>query len=128
MLNGKKILVVEDSRTIRQQIKMILEQEGVTVQEAANEWGMFTKIEEYGVVVDLVIMDLVLHNEDGLDLIAKIKASKKYCNIPLIILTEKVEIEAIMKAKELGVKSYLKKPINKDELIKRLNNILSGTS
>lgn len=127
MLSGKKILIVEDSRTIRLQIKMMLEKEGVIISEAGSEWGMFNKIEEYGIVVDLIIMDLVLNYEDGLTLIDNIKMNDKYKNIPIIILTEKVDVTSILKAKNLGVKSYLKKPVKKSELISRLNSVFENT-
>lgn len=125
MLNGKKILIVEDSRTIRLQIKIMLEHEGATVVEAGSEWGMFSKIEEFGTAVDLIIMDLVLHNEDGLKLIENLRMNPKYNNIPIIILTEKVELDSILEAKKLLIKYYLKKPVKKLELINRVNSILN---
>ncbi|WML33804.1 response regulator [Clostridium sp. OS1-26] len=125
MLNGKKMLIVEDSRTIRLQIKIMLEHEGATVVEAGSEWGMFSKIEEFGTTVDLIIMDLVLHNEDGLKLIENLKMNSKYNNIPVIILTEKVELDSILEAKKLSIKYYLKKPVKKLELINRINSILN---
>lgn len=125
MLNGKKILIVEDSRTIRLQIKIMLEHEGATVVEAGSEWGMFSKIEEFGTAVDLIIMDLVLHNEDGLNLIENLRMNPKYNNIPIIILTEKVELDSILEAKKLLIKYYLKKPVKKLELINRINSILN---
>ena len=125
MLNGKKILIVEDSRTIRLQIKIMLEHEDATVVEAGSEWGMFSKIEEFGTAVDLIIMDLVLHNEDGLNLIENLRMNPKYNNIPIIILTEKVELDSILEAKKLSIKYYLKKPVKKLELINRINSILN---
>lgn len=125
MLNDKKILIVEDSRTIRLQIKIMLEHEGATVVEAGSEWGMLSKIEEFGISVDLIIMDLVLHSEDGLKLIENLKMNPKYNNIPIIILTEKVELDSILEAKKLSIKCYLKKPVKKLELIDRINSALN---
>ncbi|MDP4090239.1 MAG: response regulator [Bacillota bacterium] len=124
MLNGKKVLIVEDSRTMRLQLKMMLKQEGVELVEVGNEWGMFSRIDEYGSVADLIIMDLVLSSENGLDLIRKLKSSTRYASIPIIILTEKADLPTILMAKELGIKDYLRKPIKKAELISRINNAL----
>jgi DNA-binding response OmpR family regulator len=123
MLAGKKIVVVEDSRTIKLQIKMILERENVTLVEVGTEWGLLTKIDEYGKIADLIIMDLVLNSEDGLDIIRKLKENSRYKDIPIIIITEKVDVTTILQAKDLGVKNYLKKPIKKAELISRINKV-----
>lgn len=124
MLKGKKILIVEDSRTIRLQLEMILEREGVELVKAGGEWGMFSKIDEYGTLVDLIVMDLVLNTENGLDIIKKLKASERYKDIPVIIITEKSDLPTILQAKELGIKNYLKKPIKKAELIARIKSAL----
>lgn len=126
MLAGRKILIVEDSRTIRLQLKMILEREHATLVEVGTEWGLFTKIEEYGEVADLVMMDLVLNTENGLDIIRKLKRNPKYKDIPIIIITEKVDVDTILEAKGLGVKSYLKKPIKRAELISRINKVFEA--
>jgi DNA-binding response OmpR family regulator len=123
MLTGKKIVVVEDSRTIKLQIKMILERENVTLVEVGTEWGLFTKIDEYGIVADLIIMDLVLSSENGLDIIRKLKENPRYKDIPIMIITEKVDVATILQAKDLGVKSYLKKPIRRVDLINRINKV-----
>ena len=125
MFYGKKVLIVEDSPTIRQQVKMILEKVGITVVQAANELGMFNVIEEYGKCVDLIIMDVTLKYENGFDLIRKIKYSDKYKNIPVLVLSEHAGKEHILEAKELGVSGYLKKPLIKDELLNRLDTVLS---
>jgi len=127
MLKGKKILIVDNSRTIRLQIKMMLENEGAFIVDVGTEWGMSTKIEEYGVIADLIIMDLILNSEDGLDLIKKLKENIRFKNIPIIIMTEKVDVDTILFAKNLGVRSYLKKPVKKAELINRIEDALKKT-
>jgi PleD family two-component response regulator len=127
MISGKKILIVEDSRTIRLQIKMMLKDQGAILVDAGSEWGMNTKIEEYGIVADLIIMDLILNYENGLELIHKLKQTPKYKDIPIIIITEKVDVASILKARDLGVKSYLRKPIKKADLISRISDALEKT-
>jgi CheY-like chemotaxis protein len=117
MISGKKILVIDDSPTIKLQIKILLESEGAIYAEAGSQYGMLTKIAEYGVIADLIIMDLVLNYEDGISLIETLKMYPKYENIPIILITEKVNRETILMAKKLGVKSCIKKPITKTALI-----------
>jgi len=128
MFNGKKFLIVDNSRTIRLQIKMMLESEGALLVDVGTEWGMTTKIEEYGVLADLIIMDLILNSEDGLDLIKKLKENLTFKHIPIIIISEKVDINTILVAKGLGVKSYLKKPFKKAELVSRITDALQKTA
>lgn len=124
MSEMKKIMVVEDSLTVRYEVKLILENNGYEVVEAANEMGMLNLIEEYGKLVDLIIMDLTLKYENGFDLIAKLKESLKYESIPVLVLTEHANKDYVLKARELGVSSYLKKPIRKEELLERVQKAL----
>lgn len=124
-LTGKKILVVDNSKTIRLLIKMMLEKDGIVVVETGSEWGASNKIEEYGVIVDLILMDLVLNHEYGMEIIENIKKTPRYKDIPIIIVTEKAELYPVLKARKLGVKSFLKKPIKKSELIQRIIDALN---
>jgi two-component system chemotaxis response regulator CheY len=121
---GKRIMIVEDSHTVRYEVKLILEKLGFTLVEVANGLGMLNVIEEYGKPVDLIIMDLTLKRENGFDLIKQIKGIEKYSQIPVLILTEHANVENVMKAKQLGVDGYLRKPIQKDELVERVSKIL----
>lgn len=125
MFSDKRIMIVEDSKTIKLQAKLILDKSGATIIEVGNEWSMFKKIEEYGRVVDLIIMDLILRSEDGLDLIRKLKEDERYRNIPILVLTEQADIHNVLRAKVLGVKNYLRKPIKRDKLIERIDTILN---
>lgn len=120
----KRVMIVEDSYTVRYEVKLIIEQLGLTLIEAANELGMFNMMEEYGKCVDLIIMDLTLKYENGFDLIEKLRNIEKYRDIPVVILTEHAEVKNVLRARELGVAGYLKKPIQKDELVSRVKSVL----
>lgn len=121
----KTVLIVEDSNTVRREVKLIFDKIGVELVEAANEIGMFNMIEQYGKKVDLVIMDLTLKYENGMDLIEKIRYSEKYGEIPVLILTEHAGKENVLRAKKLGVADFLRKPIQREELVNRVKSILS---
>lgn len=127
MLQGKRILIVEDSRTVKLQLKMILGPLGVVLSEAGSEWGTLKKIDEYGFTVDLIIMDLVLKHEDGLKIIEGLKVNERYKNIPIMILSEKAERDTILKARELGIKCFMRKPIRKAELVKNITDLLGDS-
>lgn len=124
MFSGKKVMIVEDSNTVRMEVKLLLGKMGIDVVEAANEFGMLNTMEQYGKCVDLIIMDLTLKNENGFDLIKRVKDSEKYCDIPVLVLTEHANRQNVLTAKELGVAGYLRKPIQKDELVGRVSTYL----
>ena len=120
----KRVMIVEDSHTVRYEVKLILKKIGIVLVEVANGMGMFNVIEEYGKSVELIIMDLTLKQENGLDLIESLKSRDKFKDIPVLILTEHANVENVLRAKELGVVGYLRKPIQKDELIGRVKSLL----
>ncbi len=120
----KRVMIVEDSNTVRYEVKLLLKKIGVVLIEVANSIGMYNAIEEYGKIVDLIIMDLTLKNENGFDLIKSLKSSERYNNIPVLILTEHADRDNVLTAKDIGVEGYLRKPINGTELLERVSKIL----
>lgn len=124
MFAGKRVMIVDDSHTVRYEVRLILEKLEITMVEVANSIGMLNLIEEYGKCVDLIIMDVTLKYENGLELIEKLKTIDKYKAIPIVVLTQHSAIDYVLKAKELGVNGYLKKPIQKDDLVMRVSSIL----
>ncbi|MGI6777931.1 MAG: response regulator [Acetivibrionales bacterium] len=125
MLSGKKVMIIDDSYADRREIKSILENEGASVVEVTNGLGMHSLMEEYGEYVHLIIINIKLKHDNGFDLIQALKASRKYVEIPVMILSEFANKESVLKAKELEVSGYLKKPVQKDELMSRVNRILA---
>jgi Response regulators consisting of a CheY-like receiver domain and a winged-helix DNA-binding domain len=120
---NKIVLVVDDSPSIRREVKVILEKDGFTVREAGSEFGMFSAIEEYSVKADVVLMDLNLNDANGFDLVSKLRATEKYRNIPILILTENSSRDNVVMAKMLGVDGYIVKPIIADVLREKIRNI-----
>lgn len=127
MLKDKRILIVEDSISFRQIIKTMLKDTGIIISEAGSEFGMYNLIDEYGKLVDVIIMDLSLKYENGLNLIEKLRETDRYKNIPVIIITQHTSKRYVFEAKKLGVKHYIKKPINKSILIERITEVFKYT-
>ncbi|MCX7773249.1 MAG: response regulator [Clostridia bacterium] len=121
---GPVILIVDDSPSIRYEVKAILEKEGYIVRVAGNEIGMFNAIDEYGRLADLIIMDLTLQETHGFELISKLSSFEAYKRIPVAVLTEHADRNNVSTAKTMGVKGYIAKPINPDLLKERIKNIL----
>ncbi|MDQ2084921.1 response regulator [Herbivorax sp. ANBcel31] len=123
MFHGKVAVVVDDSASIRREVKAILEKQGMTVRIAGSEFGMFNSIEEYGKKADLIIMDLNLNNEHGFDLISKLKNTSRYNDINVLVLTQYADLDNVKQAKNLGVEAYLRKPIDAKELSTKIKSI-----
>lgn len=119
MMNKPTVLVVDDSVSIRKQVRAILEKQGYDVREAGNRIGMLNKLEEYGVPVTLVIMDLSLNAEHGFDLVRTLRETPGHSELPVIILTETADRMTVLTAKSLGVSGYIVKPVTADILLER---------
>ncbi len=122
-MSVKIVLVVDDSIAIRKQVKMILENKGYQVREAGNELGVMNNVELYGILADLILMDLSLKNENGFDVIYNLKNQERYKDIPVVMLTENASASQVKFAKDLGVQGYLLKPIIPERLIQCVEKI-----
>ncbi|MFZ5354261.1 MAG: response regulator [Bacillota bacterium] len=120
----KKVIIVEDSPTIKYELRLLFKQLNIVPLEAGGELGLFMQIEQYGKLADLIIMDLTLKEENGFDLIKKLKDDTRYNQIPIIILTEHADVNSVLTAKTLGVAGYIRKPIIRDEFIKKVREVL----
>ena len=120
----KRILIVEDSPTVIEQMKLMLSEYDVKVSTAGSEFGMLQHIEQYGKLVDLIIMDLSLKSENGLDLIDKLRKNLKFSTIPVIVVTEHAKKDFILRAKGLQVSEYIRKPFSKEVFLSRVSNVI----
>lgn len=127
-LSGKVVLVVDDSASIRREVKVILQKEGLSVREAGTEFGAFNSMVEYGVPVDLILMDLSLNDVNGFDLVDKIRTVDRFKEIPIIMLTQHSDRVNVVKAKNMGIQGYMIKPINHHILIEKIGQVLGVTS
>jgi two-component system chemotaxis response regulator CheY len=112
----RKILVIDDSRTIRQQVKATFEKESYQVEEAedgAQGLAALDKIEG----IALIVADVNMPIMDGLTMVEKIKAKGTHTKIPIVMLTTEGSPEAIARAKAAGVKGWLVKPYKPEQLL-----------
>ncbi|MCB9228193.1 MAG: response regulator [Deltaproteobacteria bacterium] len=113
---GKKILVVDDSRTIRQQVSFTLSKAGYVVVEAEDGVGGIEKLRsEEGIA--MVISDVNMPNMDGLEMVETIGKDDAINKVPIIMLTTEGSGDLINRAKAAGAKGWLVKPFEPDQLI-----------
>lgn len=114
------ILVVDDEPNIRRTLRMLLEKEGHNVTDAsAGDQALAIVSEQH---IDLVMLDLRLGKEDGLEILSRIRARGDHPEI--VIITAHAEVDEAVRAMKLGAYDYLVKPLAPDELLIRVGKIL----
>ena len=118
-MNAIKVLVVDDEKSLRDFVRRNLEVRGYQVLIAAN--GLEAMAVFNTSPVDLVILDIMMPHQDGLETTRRIRQSS---NVPIIILTALGEEADKVHAFDLGVDDYLTKPFGVGELLGRIKAVL----
>jgi two-component system, OmpR family, alkaline phosphatase synthesis response regulator PhoP len=125
-MSKELIYVVDDEDNIRELIEYNLKKAGYNVKSFADGESFLLILEDK--VPDLVCLDIMLPDYDGLDLCKKIRTSKRFKNLPIILLTAKTtEFDTII-GLESGADDYIGKPFSVNELIARIRSLLRRTS
>jgi two-component system chemotaxis response regulator CheY len=106
----KKILIADDSPTIRKFVAFSLTLQGFDVIATCDGMEAVEKLPSNK--IDLVITDLNMPNMDGFELIKSIRGNSEYSDVPIIILSSLSGSEEIEKGMSLGANSYLVKPFD----------------
>ena len=112
---GKKILVVDDSKTVRLQVGNLLSKSGYVMVEAEDGVDGIAKLKGNPDIV-MVISDVNMPNMNGLQMVDAIKADAAYAALPIVMLTTEASVELLEKAKKAGVKGWLVKPFKPEQL------------
>ncbi len=121
-MNKKKVLLVDDSNTVLLMEKMILQKgpyELVTARDGVEAVAM-AKFEQ----PDVILLDVMMPNLDGLAACAAIRNDHRTAHIPIVMVTTRSEEHNIETAFRNGATDYVTKPINGLELLTKLQNIL----
>ena len=120
----KSILIVEDDITYGMMLKTWLGKKGFQVSSASSISRAQKHIENE--TVDLILSDLRLPDRDGIDLLKWL--GEHSLHIPLIIMTGYADIQSAVQAMKLGACDYIAKPVNPDELLKKMDEALKLSS
>ena len=116
------ILVVDDDDKIRDLVRLYLEENNFLVTTARDAFDAKKKIEI--IKFDILILDIMMHGESGLELTKQIKKNN---TTPIILLTAKGAAQDRIIGLELGADDYLGKPFEPKELLLRIKNIINKT-
>jgi len=115
-----KILIIEDEREISQSIKNYFKTNGIQCETAENYNLALTKINSYD--YDCILLDLMLPDGDGFDILKELKAKNKTEGV--IIISAKENLETRLEGFKLGADDYLTKPFHLAELLVRMQALI----
>ncbi|MDJ0940845.1 MAG: twitching motility response regulator PilG [Woeseiaceae bacterium] len=119
-MNGLKILVVDDSKTIRRTAETLLTKEGCQVYTAIDGFDALSKIADHQ--PDLIFVDIMMPRLDGYETCSLIKHNKMFKETPVIMLSSKDGLFDRARGRIVGSEQYLTKPFTKDELLGAISN------
>jgi twitching motility two-component system response regulator PilG len=114
-LKGLKVLVIDDSKTIRKTAETLLAKEGCEVYTAVDGFDALAKVADY--TPDIVFVDIMMPRLDGYQTCSLIKHNKVFKSIPVIMLSSKDGLFDRARGRIVGSEYYLTKPFTKDELL-----------
>ena len=120
--SAKTIIVVDDNPDIVNIVKTILEGKGYSVMCAYSGAELFTKLKEKK--PDLIILDIMMPEMDGLEVLTRLKGVPDTASLPVILLTAKVQYEDVLGGYKLGADYYITKPFTSTQLTNGINLLL----
>ncbi len=115
-------MVVDDNPDIITIVRTILEGKGYNVLSAYSGEELFTQLERQK--PDLIVLDIMMPQMDGLEVLTKLKGAPDTSSIPVILLTAKVQYEDVLGGYKLGADYYITKPFTSTQLVNGINLLL----
>ncbi|MFN5348529.1 MAG: PleD family two-component system response regulator [Polaromonas sp.] len=125
--SGLKVLVIDDSNTIRRSAEIFLKQGGHEVLLAEDGFDALAKVNDYQ--PDLIFCDILMPRLDGYQTCAIIKRNVRFSNVPIVMLSSKDGVFDKARGRMVGSQDYLTKPFTKDQLLQtvmQLGNTKQG--
>ncbi len=125
-MKKKYIYILEDEKNIQRLIAYNLNSSGFSTKSFETGSDFFTAMEEFP--CDLLLLDIMLPDTDGYDVLTKIRLDSRFVNLPVIMLTaKKEELDKIL-GLEMGADDYITKPFSVRELTSRIKAVLRRSS
>ena len=117
-LNGLKILVVDDSKTIRRTAETLLTKEGCQVFTAIDGFDALSKIADHQ--PDLIFVDIMMPRLDGYQTCSIVKNNLRFRDTPIVMLSSKDGVFDKAKGKLVGSEQFVTKPFTKEDLLEAI--------
>ena len=122
-LSGVRVMVIDDSNTIRRSAEIFLMQAGCQVILAENGFDALAKIADHQ--PDLIFVDIMMPRLDGYQTCALIKKNGKHKSTPVVMLSSKDSLFDRARGRMVGSDEYLTKPFSKESLLKTVESHLA---
>ncbi len=113
--NPYRVLVIDDSNTIRRSAEIFLKQAGYEVVLSEDGFDALSKVNDTN--PDLIFCDILMPRLDGYQTVAVIRRSGKFAHIPVVMLSSKDGVFDKARGRMVGAQDYLTKPFTKDQLL-----------
>lgn len=117
----KRILLVDDDRAVAKMLRMLLETRGYDVRVALSGGDALATVTKS---FDLILLDLILPDQEGLEVCRKLRANQESQEIPIIILSGRILSKDIIESLYIGADDYLTKPFEYEELVARMEAVM----
>ncbi len=114
-MSGMKVMVIDDSKTIRRTAEMLLKKEGCDVVTACDGFEALSKIADQQ--PQIIFVDIMMPRLDGYQTCALIKSNSQFKHVPVIMLSSKDGLFDKARGRIVGSEQYLTKPFTRDELL-----------
>jgi twitching motility two-component system response regulator PilG len=124
-----RVLVIDDSNTIRRSAEIFLKQGGHEVMLAEDGFDALAKVNDYQ--PQLIFCDILMPRLDGYQTCAIIKRNAKYSGVPVVMLSSKDGVFDKARGRMVGAQDYLTKPFTKDQLLQAVRQfgvVMQGAS
>lgn len=117
---SKRVLVIDDSPTLRMAVKITLDTLGLEVVEAENGKLGVEALEKEKGNIDMILLDWFMPVMNGQETLEAIKSKDEYKHIPVVMLTTATDKHRMINAIRAGAKHYITKPFTEDLLLSRV--------
>lgn len=125
MSDKKRVLVVDDSAAVRQQVAIVLSEAGFEVVEASDGVDGASVIATDRDIA-MVICDVNMPRMNGLDMVAQVKKEVQNAALPIVMLTTEGQPTLIKQAKDAGAKGWIVKPFKADQLVATVKKLTAA--
>lgn len=123
-LEGKKLLVVDDNKLVRNSLQRFFVSHGASVETAEHGADGITRIEAAG-NYDLLVVDIHMPVMDGFGLVEFVRKSARFAETPIVMFTASLSMDDVRRARDLRVDGYLLKNAPKEELVNKVAGVLT---
>ena len=120
---AKHILIVDDSKTVRNLVAFIMKKEGFRVTMAEDGLDGLEKLYSAG-DVDLIVSDINMPRMDGFSFIRTVREQEAYRDLPIVVLSTEGQEKDIQQGMNLGANMYMVKPAQPEKMVKNVRMLL----